>query len=147
MVYNIPVSQLSQTVVNGDCISITIPEDGYQAGIDSCKYNLHGRVICPKGPPLLKVNALRDKLLNLQKVRSSGSWNLNHGFLKHFAWTCDFDRNIQHQTSAQDVEISHVVDIPLYQPIGEGLDNDDSIYDLDFMDVTQPFDGELVAPS
>lgn len=50
-------------MVKGGRITITIPEDEYQAGIDSCKHNLHGRVIWPKGSPPLKVDALRDKLL------------------------------------------------------------------------------------
>jgi hypothetical protein len=94
----------------------------------ACKHNLHGRVIWPKGSPPLKVDALRyklqsvwkdlgkwgitslgkgfyelvfSKLEDVQKVRSAGAWNLNPGLLKLFAWSSDFNPNIQHQTTAQ----------------------------------------------
>jgi hypothetical protein len=40
-------------------------------------------------------------LEDVQKVRSAGSWNLNPGLLKLFAWSRDFNPNLQHQTSAQ----------------------------------------------
>jgi hypothetical protein len=40
-------------------------------------------------------------LEDVQKVKSAGSWNLNPGLLKLFAWSRDFNPNLQHQTSAQ----------------------------------------------
>ncbi|XP_058726093.1 uncharacterized protein LOC131597408 [Vicia villosa] len=125
---DIPISQLPQSIVKGDRISITIPEDEYLAGIASCKFNLHGRIFWPKGSAPLKVDALRQKLStiwsslakwgltslskgyfefsfsnieDLQRVRSASSWNLNPGLLKVFAWTKDFNPNEQRQSSAQ----------------------------------------------
>jgi hypothetical protein len=92
------------------------------------RLSLFVRVIWPKGSSPLKVDALRTKLLtawkdlgrwgitslgkgfyefvfssleDVQKVRSAGSWNLNPGLLKLFAWSRDFNPNIQYQTSAQ----------------------------------------------
>jgi hypothetical protein len=127
-VCDIPVSQFPQPVVKGDRLSIMIPEDEYMVGMETCKHNLHGRVIWPKGSPPLKVDALRcklqtvwkdlgkwgitslgkgfyefvfSKLEDVQKVRSAGSWSLNPGLLKLFAWSSDFNPNVQHQTSAQ----------------------------------------------
>ncbi|MCI47086.1 F-box family protein, partial [Trifolium medium] len=100
----------------------------YDVGIETCKHNLHGRVIWPKGSTPLRVEALREKLRTVwkdlgkwgitslgkgfyelvfssledaQKVRSIASWNLNPGFLKLFAWCRDFNPNVQQQTSAQ----------------------------------------------
>jgi hypothetical protein len=61
-VCDIPVSQFPQPVVKGDRLSIMIPEDEYMVGMETCKHNLHGRVIWPKGSPPLKVDALRCKL-------------------------------------------------------------------------------------
>jgi hypothetical protein len=127
-VCDIPVSQFPTPVVKGDRLSISIPEDEYIVGMGACKHNLHGRVIWPKGSPPLKVDALRSKLQSVwkdlgkwgitslgkgfyefvfskledvQKVRSAGAWNLNPGLLKLFAWSSDFNPNIQHQTTAQ----------------------------------------------
>ncbi|MCI50580.1 DUF4283 domain protein, partial [Trifolium medium] len=47
-VCEIPLSQLPQACVKGDRLAIGIPEEDYMAGIDACKYNLHGRIIWPK---------------------------------------------------------------------------------------------------
>jgi hypothetical protein len=127
-VCDVPASQLPQPIVKGDRLFIAIPEEEYLEGMVTCKHNLHGRVIWPKGSSPLKVDALRNKLLtawkdlgrwgitslgkgfyefvfssleDVQKVRSAGSWNLNPGLLKLFAWSRDFNPNLQHQTSAQ----------------------------------------------
>ena len=40
-------------------------------------------------------------LEDAQSVRSIGSWNLNPGFVKLFAWTKDFNPSLQQQSSAQ----------------------------------------------
>jgi hypothetical protein len=125
---DIPNSQLPQPVLKGDDFSITIPEEEYIAGMDSCKYNLHARVIWPKGSTPLTAIALRNKLSQIWKnlskwgvtsigkgfyefsftcledvkrVRSNTSWNLNPGVLKLFAWTRDFSPRSQNNTSAQ----------------------------------------------
>ncbi|XP_058741655.1 uncharacterized protein LOC131614043 [Vicia villosa] len=127
-VCDIPSSQLPQPIIKGDRPSITIPEDEYKAGIEECKNNLHGRIICPKGSSLLTVVALRSKLSALEpdvkcwgflslgkgyyeftfsstedmrRVRASGSISLNPGILKLFAWTRDFNPSLQNNTSAQ----------------------------------------------
>jgi hypothetical protein len=105
-----------------------MPEDEYLAGLSTCKLNLHGRIIWPKGSTPLKVGDVKAKLSPLwktlgkwgltslgkgfykfsfssledvQSVRSVGSWNLNHGFLKLFTWTKDFNPNIQQNSNAQ----------------------------------------------
>jgi hypothetical protein len=127
-VCDIPNSQLPQPVIKGDRVSITIPEDEYVYGMDDCKHNLHARIIYPKGSTPLTVFSLRAKLAahwknlgrwgvqnigkgffeftfasleDLKRVRSIGSWNLNPGFIKFFAWTRDFSASSQQNTSAQ----------------------------------------------
>lgn len=107
---------------------IPIPEDEYQHGLNECKNNLHARVIWPKGATPLTVYALREKLKSIWKslgrwgvsslgkgyyefcfssiedarsVRSVGTWNLNPGLLKLFAWTKEFSSSTQKNTSAQ----------------------------------------------
>ncbi|KAK2418107.1 hypothetical protein QL285_040346 [Trifolium repens] len=127
-VCDIPTNQLPKPCVKGNKISIIIPEDDYEAGIDDCKHCLHGRVIWPKGATPVSVVALRTVLASLWKsigrwgitslgkgyfefsfssvedvrrVRAVNSWNLNPGFLKLFPWTKDFNPSVQKQTSAQ----------------------------------------------
>ncbi|CAK8537766.1 unnamed protein product [Lathyrus sativus] len=127
-VCDIPVSQLPKPCVKGGRLSIVIPEEEYLLGVESCKHNLHGRIIWPKGSTPLTVQNLKTKLLNLWKsigkwgitslgkgyyefsfstledvrrVRSISSWNLNLGFLKLSPWTKDFNPSILKQSSAQ----------------------------------------------
>jgi len=127
-VCDIPVSQLPKPVIKGDEVAIAIPDDEYLQGLAACKHNLQGRVLWPKGATPLKVSALKAKLSTLwksigrwgvtslgkgyyefvfssledaQSVRSIGSWNLNPGFLKLFAWSKNFSPNMQQQSSAQ----------------------------------------------
>jgi len=98
------------------------------SGLEACKHNLHGRIIWPKGSTPLTVVALRNKLSaawndlgrwgvsfigkgyyefyfsnveDLRRVRFVGSWNLEPGLLKLFAWTKDFSPAIQQNFSAQ----------------------------------------------
>jgi hypothetical protein len=109
---DIPLSQIPQPVVKGDRLAIEIPELYYEAGLEACKHNLHGRIIWPKGSTPLSVAALKVKLASIWKdlskwgvislgkgffeftfssledvrrVRSVSSWNLNPGILKLFA--------------------------------------------------------------
>lgn len=111
-VCDFPISQLPQLIVKGDMISITIPNEEYLVGLASCKHNLHGRIIWPKGSVPLKVEVLKQKLSaiwvslgkwgltslgkgffefsfssieDLQRLCSTSSWNLNSGLLKLFA--------------------------------------------------------------
>jgi hypothetical protein len=125
---DIPLSQFPQPVVKGDRLAIEIPESIYEAGLEACKHNLHGRILWPKGSTPLSVVALKTKLSHVWKdlsrwgvislgkgffeftfssledvrrVRSAPSWNLNPGLLKLFAWTKDFNPKLQHNTSAQ----------------------------------------------
>ncbi|MCI39533.1 F-box family protein, partial [Trifolium medium] len=103
-------------------------EEEYLAGMDTCKHNLHDRIIWPKGATLLTVSALKNTLSSLWKdlsdwgvsslgksfyefafsiledvrrVRSIASWNLNPGLLKLFAWSKDFNPRVQQNVSAQ----------------------------------------------
>jgi len=96
--------------------------------METCKHNLHARVIWPKGSTPLTALALRKTLsmmwkdLSLWEVMSLGkgfyefsfsflkdvkrvisiaSWNLNPGILKLFTWTRDFSPNVQSSSSAQ----------------------------------------------
>jgi hypothetical protein len=107
---------------------VEIPEEEYLAGMDACKHNLHGRIVWPKGATPLTVNDVKKKLSliwkdldrwgiaslgkgyyefyfssleDVRRVRSVVSWNLNPGFLKLFAWSGDFNPNLQRNTSAQ----------------------------------------------
>jgi hypothetical protein len=127
-VCEIPLSQFPPACVKGDRLSIGIPEEDYMAGIEACKYNLHGRIIWPKGATPLTVAALKSKLTPLWKdlskwgvsslgkgyyefvfstledvrrVRSIASWNLNPGILKLFSLTKDFNPRSQQNVSAQ----------------------------------------------
>jgi len=43
------MSQLPKTSVKGNNHAITIPEDEYELGMEACKFNLHARIIWPKG--------------------------------------------------------------------------------------------------
>jgi hypothetical protein len=67
-VCDIPTSQLPLPVIKGDRISISMPEEEYQAGLTTCKHNLHGRIIWPKGTTPLKVGDLKTKLCPLWKT-------------------------------------------------------------------------------
>jgi hypothetical protein len=125
---DIPSSQLPQPVLKGDELSILIPEEEYEAELQTCKLNLHARVIWPKGATTLTVHDLRIKLsaiwINLSKwgisslgrgfyeftlsnledvkrVRSIPSWNLKPGILKLFNWSGDFSPKNYSSTSAQ----------------------------------------------
>ena len=125
---DIPSSQLPQPVLKGNNFAISIPEEEYVAGMESCKYNLHARVIWPKGSTPLTVLALRNKLSliwkdlrrwgvssigkgyfefifssleDVKRVRSTSSWNLNPGVLKLFTWSRDFNPRNQNTTSTQ----------------------------------------------
>ncbi|KAK2426741.1 hypothetical protein QL285_025377 [Trifolium repens] len=127
-VCDIPLSQFPQPVVKGDRLAIEIPEIAYEAGLQACKHNLHGRILWPKGSTPLSVVSLKTKLSSVWKdfstwgvislgkgyfeftfstledvrrVRSVPSWNLNPGMLKLFAWTKDFNPRMQRNTSAQ----------------------------------------------
>jgi len=115
-------------VIKGDKTSITILEEEYEAGLDTCKHNLHGRIFWPKGSTAFTVVALRKKLAlawkdlgrwgvsfigkgyyefcfssveDLRRVRSVGTWNLEPGLLKLFAWLGDFNPSLQRNCTAQ----------------------------------------------
>jgi hypothetical protein len=127
-VCDIPVSQLPQPVVKGDMTAIAIPYEEYEIGVNTCKHNLHGIILWPKGATPLKVGDLKAKLAPLwktlgkwgvtslgkgfyefsfssledvQSVRSINSWNLNPSLLKLFTWTKDFNPHVQQNSSAQ----------------------------------------------
>jgi len=123
-----PQSQLPKPVLKGEELAIQIPEEEYEVGLSTCRFNLHGRVIWPKGTTPLTAVALREKLLlvwkglnrwgitsigkgyyelafssieDLKRVRSASSWNLNPGVLKLFTWTRDFSPSVQKLSTAQ----------------------------------------------
>jgi hypothetical protein len=125
---DIPLSQFQQPVVKGDRLAIEIPEAAYEAGLEACKHNLHGRILWPKGSTPLSVVALKAKLAliwkdlsrwgvislgkgyfeftfssleDVRRVRFIPSWNLNPGILIFFAWSKDFNPRLQHNTSVQ----------------------------------------------
>jgi hypothetical protein len=127
-VCDIPVSQFPQPCVKGDRLAIPIPDDEYMAGMEACKHNLHGRMVWPKGSTPLTVVSLKNKLTliwkdlsrwgitslgkgfyefcfssleDVRRVRSVASWSLNPGYLKLFAWSGDFNPNLQKNTTAQ----------------------------------------------
>jgi len=127
-VYDIPLSQLPQPCMKGDHFAIAIPDDEYEAGMEESKFSLHGRIIWPKGSSPVTIDNLRSKLSvlwksigrwgvtsigkgfydftfssleDLRRVRSMGSWALNPGVLKLFAWTPDFNPSMQQQKTAQ----------------------------------------------
>jgi hypothetical protein len=64
---DIPSSQLPQAVLKGDNYAISIPEEEYLVGLETCKYNLQAQIIWPKGSTPLTVVALRTKLSSLWK--------------------------------------------------------------------------------
>jgi hypothetical protein len=105
---------------------IKIPEESYQAGLERCKNNLHGRLIMAKGEKPLRVNELREKLIkawapvekwqitplgkgfykfyfqsreDLNRIWSTGTWNLKPGLLRLSAWTNDF--------KSEELKITH----------------------------------------
>lgn len=127
-VCDIPQSKLPKHSVKGDDFSIAIPKEEHKIGLESCKNNLHVRILWPKGSTRLTMVALRDKLKlqwkhfgkwgitslgkgfyelcfssleDVNNVISVGSWNLNPDLLKLFSWSKDFNPNTQQNTSAQ----------------------------------------------
>ncbi|KAI5439779.1 hypothetical protein KIW84_025235 [Lathyrus oleraceus] len=66
-VCDIPLSQLPKSYVKGDRITISIPEEEYQIGLEACKHNLHGLVIWQKGSTPLIVATLKTKLSTFWK--------------------------------------------------------------------------------
>lgn len=65
--FQIPVSQLRQPCLKGGKVAISILEDEYLAGIESCKHNLNGQVIWPKRSTSLTIVALKRKFSPLWK--------------------------------------------------------------------------------
>jgi hypothetical protein len=61
-VYDIPSSQLPIPVIKGDDFSISISKEEYLVGVETCKHNLHGRVIWSKGSTPLTIASLCSKL-------------------------------------------------------------------------------------
>lgn len=123
---DIPLSQWPKPCLKGDDRAIQIPDDEYEAGLETCEHNLQGKIIWPKGSNPITVDSLRSKLSvlwkaigrwgvtsigkgyyefsfssveDMRRVRTVGSWNLNPGILKLFAWSKDFNPNFQHQTT------------------------------------------------
>jgi hypothetical protein len=85
---DIHTSQLPQQVLKGDNFAIPIPEEEYLAGINSCKYNLHARVIWSKGTTPLTAITLRTKLLQIWKnLNKWGVTSIGKGFFE-FSFSC-----------------------------------------------------------
>jgi len=61
-------------MIKGDKISTTIRKNEYQARLETCKHNLHARVIWPKGYSPLIVVALCSKLSPIWKYL--GRWGI-----------------------------------------------------------------------
>lgn len=66
--YDIPLSQLPIPCVKGHAIVVKIPEEEYIAGVESCKNNLHGRLVLSKGDEPYKIDDLRLKLMQHWKL-------------------------------------------------------------------------------
>jgi len=64
---DIPNSQLPQPILKGDNFSISIHEEEYVARMKECMYNMHARIIWPKGSTPLTVFALKMKLTTMWK--------------------------------------------------------------------------------
>lgn len=54
--------------LKGDALAIKIPEDEYKAGLESCKNNLHGRLLLSKGDLRSKLEKLWNPLGNWKMV-------------------------------------------------------------------------------
>jgi hypothetical protein len=73
--YDVPTSQLPQPVLKGDNFSVSILEEEYMLGLETCKFNLHARIIWPKGSNPLTVFNLRSKLyLPYGRISASGEY-------------------------------------------------------------------------
>jgi len=66
-VCDVPESQLPLPCLKGGNLAIEIPEEEWVAGVQTCKHNLQGRVIWPKGATPLTVLGLKNKLAPLWK--------------------------------------------------------------------------------
>ncbi|KAL2330012.1 hypothetical protein Fmac_017593 [Flemingia macrophylla] len=62
---DVTLSQLSAPCMKGDKLVITIPEEEYKLGLEGFKYNLHGRLVLPKGATPPKFHELKALLENL----------------------------------------------------------------------------------
>ncbi|MCH81737.1 DUF4283 domain protein [Trifolium medium] len=75
-VCEIPQSQLPQACLKGDRLAIPIPEEEYSAGVEACKFNLHRRIIWPKGTTPLTV-ATMNLFLQLSKMSEGVQQNVS----------------------------------------------------------------------
>jgi len=73
-VCDIPFSQLPKPRVKGNDSAILIPEEEYEKGLETCKNNIHARVIWPKGSTPLSTVVVREKLQPLWK--NLGCWGI-----------------------------------------------------------------------
>lgn len=71
---DIPLSPLHQPCMNGDRLTIEISEEEYLAGIDECKFNIHERIIWPKGSNAVIIDNLCAKQSILWKF--IGKWGI-----------------------------------------------------------------------
>ena len=62
-----PQSHLPKPILKGEELAILILEEEYEVGLTTCKNNLHGGIIWPKGSTPLTVVALRNKLAPIWK--------------------------------------------------------------------------------
>jgi len=69
---DIPLSQLPKPCLKGEDRAIQIPDNEYEAGLETCKHNLQGRIIWPKGSNPITVDNLINKLSVLWKT--IGRW-------------------------------------------------------------------------
>jgi len=59
---DIQVNQLPPRVIKGDTISVKISQLEYEAGLEDCKHNLHGRLMLRKGDSPVTTKILKEKL-------------------------------------------------------------------------------------
>jgi len=125
---DIQLNQLPPKVFIGDTVSIKISQKEYEAGLEECKSNLHGRLTLQKGDPPLTTKTLKHKLDGLwpnlknwsviplgkgyfefkfhsiedmRKIWAMRVINLKPGILRFFCWSKDFNPQSQVQVHAQ----------------------------------------------
>lgn len=123
----ISIADLPSPTIKGGLVSIQVSEESYQRGLESCKYNLVGRLLLSKGTKPLTTHDLRMHLQKewslqswtiipmgkgffvfqfksmdaLQKVWSNGAISLQPGMLRLYQWSPDFSPATFKSTTAQ----------------------------------------------
>ncbi|KAF1876311.1 hypothetical protein Lal_00029658 [Lupinus albus] len=101
---DVSLAHLPQPCFKGDVVAVKISEAAYQAGLQRCRNNPHGRLILAKGDQPIKFAELKPKLIELWSL--VGKWSmisLGRGFYE-FAFSSTEDMRSICATSSWNIK-------------------------------------------